>query len=376
LLDLLSKIKQILHKIDSPTEKLLLLEYIDLVQSTWEHQQNRIYLLEQQRESAEKQIERTSSELADTVIELEEQRAGMENASKELVAQNKILEQSLGRIERIHNQILIQEKIAGIGQMVAGVAHEIKNPLNFVINFSEVTRDELHEMIGLIAAKLGNTQEDAEIKQLASHMEQKLAKVIDHGARIDGIIHRMLQYAGNNRGEKVPVDLEDLVKRCVDIVARSFRTNYNGFRANINIDVQNIIGEVWCIPQDMSRVLMNIINNALYSVYDKSKTGNNSDWIPILDIRVKNLRSMVEFIVEDNGVGIEEFNKTRVFTPFFTTKSQSEGTGLGLAIAYDIVVHGHSGFMQMEAKKDQFAKFIFHIPKNPDGSLPQNASEN
>ena len=264
-------------------------------------------------------------------------------------------EQALQDLKATQSQLIQSEKMASLGELTAGIAHEIQNPLNFVNNFSEVSNeliDELHEEIGK-----GNTEE---VKTIASDIKQNLEKINHHGKRADAVVKGMLQHSRSSSGKKEPTDFNELADEYLRLAYHGMRAKDKSFNAKIETDFDNSVGKINVIPQDVGRVLVNLINNAFYALNEKKKL-NIENYEPAVTVSTKKLNDKVEIRVKDNGNGIPSKIADKIFQPFFTTKPTGQGTGLGLSLSYDIVkVHG--GELNVEAREGEGAEFIIRLP--------------
>lgn len=262
-------------------------------------------------------------------------------------------------------QLVQSEKMASLGQLTAGIAHEIKNPLNFVTNFSELTvelADELNEEIEKLA---GNLKEDDKelLLELTGDIRSNAQKINDHGKRADSIVKGMLLHSRGQAGHKQPTDVNAVLAEYVNLGYHGMRAQDPNFNIKIDAEYDASIGLINLIPQNISRVFLNIINNACYSTHLKKQSLKEA-YFPILTIRTRNEAQKVVIVVRDNGNGIPQEIIDKVFNPFFTTKPPGKGTGLGLSLSYDIVVQEHRGEMKVESKVGEFAEFVITLPKN------------
>jgi GAF domain-containing protein len=280
------------------------------------------------------------------------------NAYKEL---NKTLE----NLQATQDQLIAQEKLASLGQLTAGIAHEIKNPLNFVNNFSELSIglvDELRDEFDTLREKL--TGEDLEeINDILNSLKQNSEKIKEHGKRADSIVHSMLQHSRGKTGEKQLTDINAMLDEDLNLVFHGMRAQDATFNIKIEREYDAKISKINVIPQDISRVFLNVLTNGCYEAHRKKlemKTDKSAE------IRVKTLETdkHIEIRIRDNGNGIPEKIKGDLFTPFFTTKPTGKGTGLGLSISYDIVAREHQGELLFESEEGKFTEFIIRLPKN------------
>lgn len=285
-------------------------------------------------------------------IATEQIRAEKENVE----TQKQIAEEALKQLKGTQAQLVQAEKMASLGELTAGIAHEIQNPLNFVNNFSEVGTELLEEMKEEMDK--GNL---TAAKEIAGEVQQSLEKIQYHGKRAGDIVKGMLQHSRNSSGQKEPVAINAL---CDEY----FRLAYHGLKAkdksfNVSFDAQfdANIGVIEAVPQEIGRVLLNLINNALYAVNHRKKTGE-AGYEPRILIETKRIDQFVRITVTDNGAGIPESIKSKILQPFFTTKPTGEGTGLGLSLSYDIITVGHGGTLSFESAAGQGTSFVVQLP--------------
>jgi signal transduction histidine kinase len=262
-------------------------------------------------------------------------------------------------------QLVQAEKMASLGQLTAGIAHEIKNPLNFVNNFAELTVDlakELTEEFDNLSDKL--SEKDIEyLHEITNDIKSNAQKINEHGKRADSIVKGMLLHSRGKAGDKQPTDVNAVLAEYVNLGYHGMRAQDNTFNLKIESDYDATIGMINIVPQDISRVFLNIINNACYSTNQKKKELKDA-YFPILQISTKNLGDKVEIKIRDNGEGIPQEILDKIFNPFFTTKPAGQGTGLGLSLSFDIVVQEHQGEMKVDSQQGEYAEFIIIIPKN------------
>jgi two-component system, NtrC family, sensor kinase len=270
--------------------------------------------------------------------------------SKILLQQQKNeLEQSLRQLSTTQTQLVQAEKMASLGELTAGIAHEIQNPLNFVNNFSEVSTELVKEMVQEV--EKGNTDE---VKAIANDVVQNLEKINHHGQRASDIVKGMLQHSRSSSGVKEPSDINALADEYVRLAYHGLRAKDKSFNATMKTDFDESIGNISIIPQDIGRVILNLITNAFYAVNEKSKQGI-ADYEPTVSVSTKRVNGHVEIKVADNGNGIPPNILDKIFQPFFTTKPTGQGTGLGLSLSYDIVTKGHGGELKVETLYAQAA---------------------
>jgi signal transduction histidine kinase len=268
---------------------------------------------------------------------------------------NEILENTLSELKSTQVQLIQTEKMASLGELTAGIAHEIQNPLNFVNNFSEVS----HELIDEMKEELVNGNA-VEAIAIADDVKQNLEKISHHGKRADAIVKSMLQHSQSSTGAKEPTDINALCDEYLRLAYHGLRAKDNAFNAAFTTDFDSAVGMVQVIPQEMGRVLLNLINNAFYAVAEKCKTAG-PHYQPAVSISTRKLDNKVEISVADNGNGIPGAIREKIFQPFFTTKPTGQGTGLGLSLSYDIV-KAHGGELKVETKEGEGSLFIIQIP--------------
>jgi signal transduction histidine kinase/HAMP domain-containing protein len=262
-------------------------------------------------------------------------------------------------------QLVQSEKMASLGQLTAGIAHEIKNPLNFVNNFAELTVDlakELTEELDHLSDKIPEKNKEY-LLEITNDIRSNAMKINDHGKRADSIVRGMLLHSRGKAGDKQPTDINAVLAEYVNLGYHGLRAQDNSFNIKIESAYDPQVGMINVVPQNISRVFLNIINNACYSTNQKKKELKDA-YFPLLEIHTKNLSNKVEIRIRDNGKGIPQEIIDKIFNPFFTTKPAGQGTGLGLSLSYDIVVQEHHGEMKVESKEGEFAEFLITIPKN------------
>jgi signal transduction histidine kinase len=267
------------------------------------------------------------------------------------------LNQSLSDLKSAQSQLIQSEKMASLGELTAGIAHEIQNPLNFVNNFSEIN-NELIEELKNQKEKLKTEEQD----ELLNDIFQNNEKINHHGKRADAIIKGMLQHSQSGKGQKEPTDINALADEYLRLSYHGLRAKDKDFTVTMKTDVDENIANINIIPQDIGRVLLNLYNNAFYVVNEKRKSGVR-DYEPTVSISTKKIGNTIEIRVADNGNGIPQKIIDKIFQPFFTTKPTGQGTGLGLSLSYDIV-KAHAGEIKVETKEGEGTTFIIHLPNN------------
>lgn len=259
-------------------------------------------------------------------------------------------------LQSTQNKLVTQEKLASLGALTAGIAHEIKNPLNFINNFSDLSAELLEELKEEF--KNNNTEE---VLTIANDLKQNLEKINQHGKRADSIVKSMLLHSRGNSGEKTLTDINDLLDQYVALAYHGLRAQNKSFNVKIEKDFDSSLDRVNVVPQDIGRVFLNIINNACYAAYDKKKK-SSEEFSPILKVSTRSANGNAEIVIADNGNGIPEEIVDKIFQPFFTTKPTGEGTGLGLSLSYDIVVKIHGGELKVNTKLGNGSEFIIQLP--------------
>jgi two-component system, NtrC family, sensor kinase len=262
---------------------------------------------------------------------------------------------------------LIQaEKMASLGQLTAGIAHEIKNPLNFVNNFASLSVDLLDELKQAAAPGLALLDEDrrGEVDELASTLASNLGKINEHGRRADGIVRSMLEHSRGSSGERRSVDLNALVDEALNLAYHGARAQDQSFNITLQRELQENMAPVTLAPQDLTRVLLNLFSNGFHAARERQRMETTSAFEPSLKVSTRSLDGSVEICVRDNGIGIPAEIKDRLFQPFFTTKPPGEGTGLGLSMSYDIITQQHGGSITVDSKAGEYSEFTVRLPRN------------
>jgi two-component system NtrC family sensor kinase len=293
----------------------------------------------------------------------EERKAELEKVvaerTAELMLQKKELENALVELKTTQAQLVQQEKLASLGELTAGIAHEIQNPLNFVNNFSEVSAELLEELKTGVIQKLPD-HEKTQANEILSGLTQNLEKITHHGKRADSIVKSMMQHSRSGTGQKEPVDINALADEYLRLAYHGLRSKDKTFNARLNTHFDEKIEKIKIVPADVSRVLLNLYNNAFYSIQKKKKELGNI-FSPTIDVSTRLHEDIVEIRIKDNGIGIPEALLEKVYQPFFTTKPTGQGIGLGLSLSYDII-KAHGGQMKIETKEGEFAEVIIHVP--------------
>jgi signal transduction histidine kinase len=281
--------------------------------------------------------------------------------------QTRELSQSLDELRIAQDRLVQTEKLASLGQLTAGIAHEIKNPLNFVNNFAALSAeltDELNEVLKPTSLA-GNVRE--EVDELTSLLKDNLQKVVQHGKRADSIVKNMLLHSRGGSGEHRPADINALLDESLNLAYHGARAEKPQFNVTLRRDFDAMAGTIELFPQEITRVLLNLISNGFYAV--KRKTENDgSGFEPVLSAATRNLGDTVEIRIRDNGTGIPVEVREKMFNPFFTTKPAGEGTGLGLSMSHDIIVKQHGGRIEVETVPGEFTEFRIVLPRTSNVS--------
>jgi signal transduction histidine kinase len=280
----------------------------------------------------------------------------VETRTRELAA-------SLQDLRTAQDRLIQTEKLASLGQLTAGIAHEIKNPLNFVNNFSSVSVeliDELQEALRTIAV---DDKTRTDITEVSDMLRGNLEKVVQHGKRADSIVKNMLLHSRQGSGERQPVDINALVEESLNLAYHGARAEKQGFNVTLQRSLDPTAGQVDLFPQEITRVLLNLIANGFYAATKRKTETRGGDREPTLSASTKNLGDSVEIRIRDNGTGIPPEVRDKIFNPFFTTKPPGEGTGLGLSLSHDIIVKQHSGSIEVDTRPGEFTEFRIVLPR-------------
>jgi signal transduction histidine kinase len=308
-----------------------------------------------------KENERLLSELTEKNIHLD---ALVASRTEELRARNTELEDTLVQLKEMQEKIIMQEKMASLGMLTAGVAHEMKNPLNFIKNFAELSAELIDELD--MALHTGGDRSAPErideIRELMATLRQNIMKIRDHGNNADNIVRSMLRHSRGKPGERTTVDVNKLVEEYVKLAYHGIRARDPSFSISLITDYDPDAGSAAVVAQDLGRAVLNIVENACDAAFEKKK---NQGPEFVAEVRVKTIamQDRVELYIRDNGGGIRAEDRDNIFTPFFTTKPPGRGTGLGLSITYDIIVREHKGDIRVDSVEDQYTEFIISLPK-------------
>jgi two-component system NtrC family sensor kinase len=307
-------------------------------------------LLREEEEKAKRRIEAQNQELERLVAE---RTAALTNQAEELRT-------TLSELRTTQAQLVQSEKMASLGELTAGIAHEIQNPLNFVNNFADVSAELLTEL----EEEQQKTERDLELEaELLTDLKQNLLKISQHGGRAASIVRGMLEHSRTSSGERTLTDLNQLADEYLRLAYHGLRAKDKSFNATLQPDFDPALPLIEVISQDLGRVLLNLLNNAFYAVRQR-QLRCEAGYAPTVGLRTRVVGAQVEIRVRDNGLGIPEAVLAKIFQPFFTTKPTGEGTGLGLSLSYDIITQGHSGTLAVTSEEGNFTEFVISLPIN------------
>jgi signal transduction histidine kinase len=312
---------------------------------------------------SERQIELVQTFADQAVIAIENVRL-----FDEVQARTKELAASVDELRTAQDRLVQTEKLASLGQLTAGIAHEIKNPLNFVNNFSALAAELTDELNNVLeSAALGDEMRE-EVAELTGMLRNNLEKVVQHGKRADSIVKSMLLHSREGSGEHRSTDINALLDQSLNLAYHGARAEKSGFNITLQRNFDPGAGTVEAFPQEVTRAFLNLISNGFYAATKRKTDNGDPDFEPLLSATTKNLGSTVEIRIRDNGTGIPPEVKEKIFNPFFTTKPAGEGTGLGLSISHDIIVKQHGGRLGVETRPGQFTEFTIVLPRTSNHS--------
>jgi signal transduction histidine kinase len=274
------------------------------------------------------------------------------------------LAKSLEDLRTAQDRLVQTQKLASLGQLTAGIAHEIKNPLNFVNNFSGVSVELIDELQDALKGGNLNDKTRNEIAELTNTLRDNLDKVVQHGKRADAIVKNMLLHSREGSGEHRLVDANALVEESLNLAYHGARAEKQGFQINIERAFDPAAGEVDVFPQEITRALLNLISNGFYAATKRKEQASSEVYEPTLMAATKNLGDKVEIRIRDNGTGVPPEVREKMFNPFFTTKPAGEGTGLGLSITHDIIVKQHSGSIEVDTEPGEYTEIRIILPRS------------
>jgi two-component system NtrC family sensor kinase len=284
----------------------------------------------------------------------------VQERTAELMQQKEALQQSLSELKSAQAQLIQREKMASLGELTAGIAHEIQNPLNFVNNFSEINTELLAEMKDHLSKENFSEYGHTQINNLVSNVTDNFEKIVQHGKRADAIVKGMLQHSRNSSGNKELTDLNALCAEYIKLSYQGIRSRDHSFNAAIQTDFDSGLQKINIIPQDIARVLLNLLNNAFFSV-DEKKKKLGAGFEPIVTVSTRSENSKLIIRIRDNGNGVPDKIRDKIFNPFFTTKPSGIGTGLGLSLSYDII-KAAGGEIKVESEQGKYAEFSIVLP--------------
>ncbi len=284
----------------------------------------------------------------------EKLEALVQERTTDLQQKNKELEETLSELQKTQEQLVMQEKLATLGQLTAGIAHEIKNPLNFVNNFAALSNDLIEELL--------EAKDDEEREEVIQALKDNLARIYQHGKRADSIVASMMMHARESSGEKAPTDINNMLNETMNLAYHGMPSAGTKIGIDFVKNMEKDLPELNVIQQDINRVFLNIFTNAIHAVRERAMSGEDPAYKPQITITTHSDNKNVTISIKDNGIGIPDLIRQKIFNPFFTTKPTGQGTGLGLSISFDII-KAHGGNLVVNSKEKEFTNFIVTLPR-------------
>ncbi len=313
-------------------------------------------IAEKENESLTHSLAQATSESEILSEKLNANPVGNSNASSHERNRDNTLQQALESLKVMQDQLIQSEKMSSLGELTAGIAHEVQNPLNFINNFSEINADLVEELRTAILKK-----DFSETDSILDNIRENEKKIAQHGKRADSIVKNMLIHSRSNSGNKELVDINHLAEEYLRLSYHGMRAKDKSFNATMKNDFDPAVGKVSVVTQDLGRVMLNLINNAFYAVLEKSKSAGTSEYHPEVQITTMRTGGEVQICIRDNGTGIPVAVRSKIFQPFFTTKPTGAGTGLGLSLSYEII-RNHGGDITVDTEERKGTKFVIHLP--------------
>jgi signal transduction histidine kinase len=308
--------------------------------------------------------EQTEAGLPQRSTQLEQVLAATRTRLQQETSHRQRLESALREAQ---NELITQQKLASLGAMTAGIAHEMRNPLNFVMNFAELAMELVQELRDVLnhhrSALDASALED--LDDIFFALDQNVQKINEHGRRTERIVNAMLEHTRGQTGRREPTDLNAMLGEYINLVYHGFRAQNASFTITLETDYDTSIGLVDVVPQDIGRVFLNVLNNACYAAHAKSKALGDRMFTPLLSVRTTRLGDGVEIRIRDNGDGLSPEVQAHMFQPFYTTKPAGSGTGLGLSISHDIIVQQYQGTIRAESEPGVYTEIILTLPTSP-----------
>jgi signal transduction histidine kinase len=304
------------------------------------------------------------------ITERKRSEAELRAARDAAEAASRTIEAAYRDLKAAQANLIQAEKMASLGQLTAGIAHEIKNPLNFVNNFAILSVELLAELKETIVNALASLDEGqrADVEESVGMLTSNLEKITEHGRRADGIVKSMLEHSRGASGERRAVDLNGLIDEALSLAYHGARAQDQSFNITLQRDFSDDLAPIELAPQDITRVFLNLFSNGFYAANQRARNGLDHDFAPTLKVMTREFGDTVEIRVRDNGTGIPADFRDKLFQPFFTTKPTGEGTGLGLSISYDIMTQQHGGTITVDSEVGAYTEFIISLPRGAFGS--------